>query len=254
MKKFRLAHVGLVLALFIVGCSGNSLVKERPTDRRALVHAQLGASYMQRNQYKVALKELNLALDIDSSHPVANYVMGVLQARLGDDKRADAYFRRAISEKPEYAEAQQEYGEFLCKRGKYKEAFEHFKMALTNPLYRTPELVNLKAGECILSQARPDIGAAERYFRTALAFNPRLHPALEHMARISYQRRKYLSARAYVQRYFEIGPDTPAALYWGVRTERELGATEAADRYLRRLRARFPSSKEARQLSQRSYR
>lgn len=254
MKNLRVAHVGLILALFVVGCSGTALVKEKPSDRRALLHAQLGASYMQRNQYKVALKELNRALEIDKAHPVANYVMGVLQVRLGDDKRAEAHFRRAITKKPEYAEAQQEYGVFLCKQGKYKQAFVHFNMALSNPLYRTPELVNLKAGECILSRARPDIGAAERYFRTALAFNPRLHPALEHMARISYQRRKYLSARAYVQRYFEIGPDTPAALYWGVRTERELGATEVADRYLRRLRARFPGSKEARQLSQRSYR
>ncbi|NOZ11447.1 MAG: type IV pilus biogenesis/stability protein PilW [Gammaproteobacteria bacterium] len=254
MKNFRLAHVVLVLALFLVGCSGSTLVKEKPTDRRALLHAQLGASYMQRNQYKVALQELNQALEIDSAHPVANYVMAVLQLRLGNDKGAETHFRRAISRKPEYAEAQQEYGVFLCKQGKYKEAFEHFKMALTNPLYRTPELVNLKAGECILSRARPDTSAAERYFRTALTLNPRLHPALEHMAKISYQRRNYLSARAYVQRYFEIGPDTPAILYWGVRTERKLGDSEVADRYLRRLRARFPSSKEAQQLNQRARR
>ncbi len=235
----------LAAALLAAGCSTPAPVKRADPGKRATLHAQLGASYVQRKQYKVAMQELRTALEIDPDSPVAHFVMAVLQDRLGDRAAADRHFRRAVTLRPVYAEAQHEYGNFLCRQGRYREAFRRFNLALENPLYRTPERVNLDAGQCVLNQAEPDLAMAERYLRAALAINPRLAPALLRMAEVRFRRGQFLSARAYLERYLAAAPATPRALYWGVRIERAMGAAEAATDYLMRLRREFPDSREA---------
>lgn len=247
----RAVLAGLLAVWWLAGCGGPPVKKADP-ESRATLHAQLGASYVQRRQYKVALEELETALEIDPDNPVAHFVMAVLQDRLGNPQAADRHFHRAVTERPVYAEAQHEYGNFLCRQGRYPEAFRRFNRALENPLYRTPELVNLDAGECLLGRPQPDLAAAERYLRAALAINPRLPRALLRMAEVRYRRGRYLSARAYLERYLAAAPANARALYWGVRIERALGAADAAAEYLKRLRRDFPTSPEAKELDRQS--
>ena len=246
MRGALVGLVALVAVSWLAGCGGPPVKKAGP-DKRATLHAQLGASYVQRRQYKVAMQELRTALEIDPDSAVAHFVMAVLQDRLGDTRAADRHFHRAVTLKPVYAEAQHEYGIFLCRQGRYREAFRRFNLALQNPLYRTPERVNLDAGECVLSRPQPDLDAAERYLRAALAIDPRLAPALLRMAEVRFRRGQFLSARAYLERYLAAAPANARALYWGVRIERAMGAADVAADYLKRLRRDFPASPEAKE-------
>lgn len=245
MSACRYFIVLFLSGIVLAGCVAEQRPVKKPDEKRAELHAQLAAGYMQRNQYDVALEELKFALSIDSNNASANHVMAVLQSRLNNDDSADGYFRRAIGARKDYAQAQHDYGVFLCARGEYKEAFRWFRRVLQNPLYRNPELINLHAGECLLNQPNPDLSTAEGYIRTALKTNPKLPAALYDMARIRYGQRSYLSARAYIQRYFEAGRETPQTLLLAVKIERALRAKDAAADYARRLRRGFPKSTEA---------
>jgi type IV pilus assembly protein PilF len=140
------------------------------------------------------------------------------------------------------------YGAFLCRNDREEEAERYFAQAAKDRRYRTPEVALTNAGVCLLRKPDPD--SAEAYFRQALVANPRFADALWHMSRLSFERGNYLQARAFIQRYAEVGAMSPAALWLGVRLERELGDGEAAARYAERLKQEFPASDEARQLAE----
>ncbi len=241
--------VSLVLAcLLIGGCASQAEREEKAAklNKRVEIHTQLGATYLSRNQLDIAQQELERALDINSDDSQANHIMGLLQLRLKQDDKAELYFRRAISEQPDNSDARNSYGVFLCERGRLDAADEQFRVAINNPLYKSPEQASLNAGICQFK--KPDKSAAAGYFRTALQHNPRQPQALLHMARYSFETGESLSARGFMQRYFEVSTDTPEVLLLAFRIERVLGAKDAQATYALRLRGKFPESAAATQL------
>ncbi|MDH3689579.1 MAG: tetratricopeptide repeat protein, partial [Gammaproteobacteria bacterium] len=145
-------------------------------------------------------------------------------------------------------EADLDYGRFLCVRDRVDEGVVHLKKVLDTPAYPRLEIVNMYIGECLMR--KPDYTAAESYFRAALAVNPRLTGALYNMATLMYETGSYLLARAYLERYFEIGRETPGALLLAVKTELQLGADDLVATYSSRLRTQFAGSKEVQELEQ----
>ena len=69
--------------------------------------------------------------------------------------------------------------------------------------------------------------------------------ALLPMAEVSYQKKSYLRARAFLQRYESVGPDTEESLYLGFLVESALGDSRAAAQYRDKLYEEFPGSVQA---------
>lgn len=240
----------VLVAVLLAGCaSSGPQVSQGASDAesRAAVHTQLALGYLQRDQKKTALDELERALEIAPSHSQSNYVMAMLQTQLDHLDKADRHYRRALKSDPENSAAAHDYAIFLCKQGRVEAAMKYFQSALDNPLYGGKTLTNLRAGQCLINM-RTDRRGAEPYFRAALEANPRLGAALYNMADIAYAREEYLKARGYIERYFAVGPDTPQSLLLGVKIESKLSADDVAREYATRLRQQFASSDEAKQL------
>lgn len=249
MLSLRSIVPAFVLAIALNGCATETTINTETGDpaERADVHAQLAAQYMERNSLEVALDELNQALAVKPDHSRSNYVMAVLQTRMKDYAAADRYYRRALKSDPKNSEAAHDYGIFLCEQGKVKQGMKYFEQALSNPLYRGAALTNLRAGECLITKGGNPV-AAEKYFRAVLKQNPSVSLALYYMAQINYDNGNYLSARAFIERFFSQEPETPESLLLAARIETRLQADEVAKDYARRLRAKFPSSEQATQL------
>ena len=244
-----LRNISLVLTVTaaVTGCVSNAPEpKTWEPDKQADINAELAANYMKRDQLVDARDKLEKALSIQPDHPRANHYMGVLQARLGDNRSAENYFERAIRSDPEDGQAAHDYGIFLCRQGRMDQALKQFESVLANPLYQRKEVTHLRAAECLL--AKNDLAGAESYFRKALEVNPRFMPALLSMAEINFANAQYLVARAYIERYFGVGPETAPSLLLAAKIERELGALEQARKYAAQLQQRFANSDEAREL------
>ncbi|MBI5613116.1 MAG: type IV pilus biogenesis/stability protein PilW [Gammaproteobacteria bacterium] len=244
----RLA-IAVVLAATLAACASREeqAASEVRSSRLVETRTQLAASYMQRNQLDIALEELEKALAVESDNSQANNVMGLLQIRLKNDEKAEQHFRRALSAQGDNSEARNNYGVFLCERGRLDDAEHQFKTALANPLYKTPEIAGINAGTCLLKKNAPAL--AEKYFRTALQVNPKSPTALYQMAVLNFTAKQFLPARGFIQRYMEVGNDTPESLLLAIRIEHALGAKDAQAQYAGRLRSKFPDSPEAKQLS-----
>jgi type IV pilus assembly protein PilF len=110
---------------------------------------------------------------------------------------------------------------------------------VNNSLNPAPETALTNAGICALDAGEP--AKAEEFFRAALQRAPRLVPALFSMARITRENGDLLQARAYFQRYLEVGP---AALWLGIQIENGLGNRDGVSSYGLQLKNNFPDAPE----------
>lgn len=240
--------LSVAVLLFLAGCASSAerQAEHDKMDNLAETHVLLGSSYLQRGQLDVAKEELDKALKLVPDHSQANNIMAVLQWRFKDYGKAERLFRKALASDENNASAQHNYGAFLCDRGKITEGVQHFDAAAANPLYLYAAEVNLNAGVCLMKKPAP--AAAEKYFREALRLNPKLSGALYQMAKISLDSGQALSARGFIERYFQSAEDTPEGLLLAVKIERALRNKNAEASYAIRLRGKFPASPEVAQL------
>lgn len=224
------------------GDLGSPLVRRSPAD----VYIELSAAYLKDNFLEEALKNAKKAVLVDPSSSNAQYILALVQQRLGQTDAAGQAYRKSVALDPRNPVALNAYGSYLCNQGQYAEADIQFREALNNPLYNTPWLAWHNAGWC--SERSGNSERAERDYRGALQINPRFAPSLLAMARVSVESGNYLSARAYLQRYAEVADHTAESLWLGVRTENQLGDSDQLASYRLKLLARFPDSDEAKYL------
>lgn len=244
--------LSLTLALLLGACAqtptNNATQNGKDTDMleavntRARVHTELAAQYYSRKQYAVSLEEIRVALQADNSYAPAYMMRGLVHEALLEDKEAEESYRRAIRLAPEYSEAHNNYGYFLCKHGRYDEAMAEFETAWKNPLYSTPERALANAGQCAMRKG--DIEQAANFTRRALVRAPDQIQALLTLAEIQYHQGDYKMAHATLGRLNNRDMLDAQGLWMGVKLEHKLGNREAEAEYGAMLRNRYPEAQE----------
>jgi type IV pilus assembly protein PilF len=233
----------LGMAAVLAACSSSPAREEEPSRANdplselsaAQVYIEKGVHYMDEGLYDVALKDLTRAVELDSDNSEAYNALGVLYQRLDDASHADASFKKALSLKSDNFGARNNYGRFLCSQGRTAEAFDQFQKVIGTKLYNQPWIPLTNAGVCANSAGkRTD---AEAYLRQALEVEPNFPPALLEMAKLSRETGQYMSARAFLQRYFAAAGPSPESLQLGIEIESTLGNTQAAGEYAQTLRS-----------------
>jgi len=231
------------------GSAGTPIRETSHSEAIAKIHTELAASYFERAQYGIALQEIEIALQAESSYASAFNVRGLIRMALREDKQAEQDFRRSLQLDDKDSSAHNNYGWFLCQRGRENEAIEQFLEALKNPLYATPEIAYVNAGMC--SKKIDKLKDAEEYFLRALARQPNMPDALFGLADVSFAKRDYAGARSYFLRFLQRAPELTAEHLWlAVRIERKIGDRNSADSYALQLRKRYPDARETQFLIQ----
>jgi type IV pilus assembly protein PilF len=239
--------LSLLMLLALAGCATTSQNGEQsPEQKAARVNTQLGISYLRENQLEQAMDRLTKAVRQDPEYAEAHSVLAVLYHRLGEHDKAAQYYRRSVDLAPQDSAVLNNYGQFLCERGKIKEAEEQLARAVDNPLYRNPELPLTNAGTCLLRAGQKE--RAEQYFLRALQANPKFPLALFRMAQLRHEAGESMSARGFYQRYLAVAPQSPESLWLGIQIERVLGDMSAVGSYSLLLKGKFPDSEETRKL------
>lgn len=246
----------LILSGFLVACAtgggsspGSSKQPGTVASRAALASAQahtnLGAAYLQNNKLDIALEEFSLAIEALPTYAMAYNGMAMVRSALEQDEEAEYNFKKSINLDPTISQTYNNYGTFLCSRGRHQESIPQFLEAVRNPLYKTPNLAYANAGIC--AARGNDFNAAEVYLKKALALQPLTHSAAHKLAEIQYQREDVVSAKKTMQNALVASP-TAEMLWLAVQIERKLGNRNSEASYALELRRRFPDSKEARLL------
>jgi type IV pilus assembly protein PilF len=250
----RLLLAGIA-AVLMGGCASQQ--EQDPyaqSDSRKAVESNtsLGLEYMNRGQYEVALGKLKKAVREDPEYAPAQTVLAVLYERIGEQELAGKHYKLAYQAAPKDGDVNNNYGTYLCKTGKPDKAIQHFLTALNDPFYTTPAIALTNAGSCALRQG--DLEQADIYLRRALKIEPDLPDALLNMARLSFEQEKYLTARAFMQRYESAATHQEETLLLAFRIEMASNNRRAANKYKLFLESNYPESEETaevRRLSER---
>lgn len=257
MKKFSVSMLlaGL-LTMLLAGCassSGSSRPATAANSRliaSAKVHTELAGMYYERSQFGIALGEIDKALQVYRDYAPAYSVRGLIHMALREDKEAEEDFRHSVQLDKDNAETHNNYGWFLCQRGRAKESIEQFMAAVKNPLYETPERAWLNAGIC--SQKAGNMKEAAEFLQRALQVQPDFGPARLALAEQEFTNRNYVVAKRHFAAFAEKTGDemTAEQLWLGVRIERAAGDRAAAATWGVQLRKRFPEAPETQKMMQ----
>jgi TolA-binding protein len=182
MKKIGLAlGLGLVVA-FGAGPAfaqytggGNISLPKTDTMDPSLLYKQ-GVEYIQAKDYTRAVAVLRDVLQKRESDPAANLMMGVAQIGLNDLNEAKKYLSRAVSEKPDLADAVGRLGWVEAKLGNtagakaQREALTKLKDKCAG---KCPEAAAINAAFATLdgTAAKPTVSAAARFNQGVDALN-----------------------------------------------------------------------------------
>ena len=240
--------VGLVTTVLLLGaCTSNkSRFAEQEKGDPAEVNTQLAIEYMREGMYQASMEKFKKALKQNPNLQVAHASLAILYERLGENELAEKHYRKAYNLNRKDPLTLNNYGQFMCRDGRLKEADKMFAAAVKDPLYRHPETVYTNAGIC--AQMRPDPVLADTYFRKALQANPKYPPALREMVKGSFAEEKYLATRAYLTRLQDVATLTPEYLWIGVRAEEALGDKNAVSSYALILKNQYPEADETQAL------
>lgn len=247
MKKIYLLFVAIMLTA--CASSGGERVDASKAAEIAKARTELAASYYERTQYAIALQEVETAIEADSDYAPAYNVRALVRMALREDEQAEADFRRSLRLDEKNSETHNNYGWFLCQRGKLQESLVQFRGALENPLYATPELAYLNLGLC--SSRAGLLKEAETSYQRALLMRPNMPEAIYGLADLNYRKGNFAIAKSYFARFSQSGQELTAEQLWlAVHIERKVRDRVAEASYALQLRKRYPDSREAQLLLQ----
>lgn len=244
----RIAIAGLLL---LAGCA-EVVIEEggRKADPMGAARDRvaIAAEYMRQNEDDKALTYLQQALRSNPDSAEAHNLMGVLLERDGNLKGADREFRKAIGLRDSYSQALNNYGSFLFRQKRYKDACKQYEAAaedITYP-YRAQAFEGLGRSAWMAG----DRDRAETAFNRGLSFDPNLAMATLYLAEVQYDKKNYDGARSLYKRYLQITRDVPQSaqsLWLGIRLERRFGDRDALASYELALKRLYPESPEYQQ-------
>jgi type IV pilus assembly protein PilF len=241
--------VGCVSIWLLQSCASTGTRDDSPRNDAAVANMNLGAGYLRQGRLDLAIERLQRALKEDPRLAEAHTTIAIAYDRLGSLDDAEEHYKRATQLEPGNAASANAYAAFLCNREKrWSDAEPYFKRAADTATYATPEVPLTNAGICARDAGKLD--KAEQYFRAALTRNPTFADALSGMIELSYDNKKYLQARAFMQRYLDVQKPNAPLLLICVNIEKQLDNSSGADQCADQLRERFPQSPEVAQLDQ----
>lgn len=170
----------------------------------------------------------------------AHTLRAVIADHRGEVERAGEHYLRAVKLAPHQGGMFNNYGTWLCTNGRAQESLEWFQRAMADPNYPRRSTAMANAGACAIDAGETEQGG--RLLHAALEQDPTNPVALSAMARHEFAAGRAFQARAFSQRRLAAAPADAASLLLASQIETKLGDTEAAERYVQRLRAEFPAT------------
>ena len=132
-----------MVSLFLTACSGLPTARENiPAAKNNIV---LGLAYLKRKDSALAKAKLLKALQDAPHYSLAYDAYGYFLEKSGELQLAEQYYLRAIglANATDKGSDYNNYGTYLYRCGRFKDALHYFQLAAKDPLY-----LNVKKAKC----------------------------------------------------------------------------------------------------------
>jgi type IV pilus assembly protein PilF len=247
VKKSEIIAVLSLAGFLLAGCVSSTTtgtLEREPSGDAAEYNYELGRNYLQNEKFDLARDRLQRAVEIDPRMAKAYMALGMAYEGLDNPRLARDSYEKAVRLAPRDFNIMNSYAVYLCKRQDYDEARRYFEKAGNHPENDDAERTLTNAGLCMAQ--KPDLEAAEAFFREALERKSTYGEALLQLCLLKYQQQDYLGARAFLQRFMASHRTTAGVLFLAAEIEGKLGNSRGRTEYVERLLREFPESPEAR--------
>lgn len=215
---------------------------EPELSKAALTYVELGLGYMNQGQMARAKSKLTHALKIGPELTETHSAMAHFLEKTGNIKDAEKEHRKALRLAKLCGAVQNNYGAFLCRQGRFKEADDAFQRALTDKEYARTAEINENAGICALKAQ--DLAAAASYLTTTLQQDPKRTNAMLELADLQLQQGNLAEARHYFVQYKQNADPTARSLWIGIRIAQKLNDQDSIASQALMLKNLFEDSRE----------
>ncbi|QBY04982.1 type IV pilus biogenesis/stability protein PilW [Thalassotalea sp. HSM 43] len=165
---------------------------------------------------------------------------------VGEYEQTEESYLAALELAEDDANTLNNFGVFLCRRGRVEEAEVYFKQAIRVPTYIRVSETYENIALCYLKE--PEFDKAEDALRRSILHSPNSASSLMQMAQLQYAKKDYEQAANFLSR-FELATRrfTPQAIALSFKVQKNLGNDEIANNYATMLLNMFPESVESKQ-------
>jgi type IV pilus assembly protein PilF len=191
--------LGAIAAVLLVNVLGGCAVNEESI-QKSQGYYQEGVASLSGDRQK-AFVSFQKSVQLNPNNKDAHYGLGHIYASQGKLPQAEEEFRAAIGIDEAFAEAHTYLGQVLAGQNRWDEAIKAYRLALTNPLYPTPDLARFHLGRALAHQG--DLQASMEALEDATAANPpSVPPAMVHLelGRVYYKMGYHAKAREVLTR------------------------------------------------------
>lgn len=210
--------------------------------KAALVNIELGLGYLEQGQVARAKTKLTHALKLAPQSSEARSAMAYFLEMTGDYKEAEKSHKKAVRLAKQKGAAYNNYGAFLCRRTRFKEADRVFQLALEDKNYARTAEVYENAGLCAKEAGR--LPEAIDYWKTALLRDPMSNKALLELATVALESGRLSESLEYLQRYRSFSAPSARSLWLGIQVARAQGDQNMLASQALLLKNLFEQSKE----------
>lgn len=243
----------LALALFACVAKNSETVSKnsiQPTEvvrkadfyKAALLNIEMGQSYLMQGQVSRAKQKFVHALELKPKLPEAHSAIGYFYETVGDFEEAETHHTQAIRYGGDKGRYYNNYGTFLCRQRRFKEADRAFNNALKDKQYIKTAEVYENAGLCSLQQ--PDIDKAYVYLKTAIRNDPHRSLAILELANIELNRQNLTVALYYLQLFKQTSQPTAKSLWLSIQIYKQLGKRDELASAALQLKSLYSDTKE----------
>lgn len=247
MNRVQLLRFALILfcSFVLTAC-----VTERLDGKRRIVdkdealkqHIQLVEGYVSLKNRESARHHIRKAMEINKDSPQVLGALALVYQLEGENKLAEETYKKAIRKNKHLSSIENNYGYFLYGLKRYEDALVQFEAAAANLDFddRAAALVNVGRSSLLLGNK----SRAKAAFEHAAILKPGFPDPFIELAGIYFSEQDYPKAKESLDKFMNLGQQTPRALLMAIRLERMFGNKDREASYVLVLKNRYPYSKE----------
>jgi len=139
IRTITITGIFILFPILLLGCAGSG-VKTTDAQSSARALENMGIALVRQGNLRAGLENLLKAVEMDPQNPDLNHELAIVYRDLQEYDLSLSYFKRTLSLRPKFPEAQNNLGTLYLLMKQWDPAIESFQAAINNILYQTPEL------------------------------------------------------------------------------------------------------------------
>jgi len=203
MVRLVFTYLMIFITLVLTSCASSVKIEEQKAQSDA--HYELGVSLLSRGKLIDALAALEKAKTLYPHDARVYNAIGLVY--FGEQKFSTAAqnFQKALQLNADFVEAHNNLGAAYSQLGEWDKAIKEYRIALSDPLYRTPAVAHYNIGNALLEKG--DLVEALEEFRVATSLSPDFDWAVNKYGVALFRLNRVHEAIKKFRRAIEINPN-----------------------------------------------